>query len=829
MALDEYRQKRDFRQTPEPEGQDTDQSSQNQFRFVVQKHQASHLHYDLRLQIGGVLRSWAIPKGPSLNPSDKRLAMMVEDHPVEYRSFEGIIPKGGYGAGTVMVWDFGDYEVPGSQSREEWNKVLSAGLDKGHITFILNGSKLKGEFALVKLRDADDNSWLLIKANDKFAGTAIMDEDRSALSGRTMQAIAQESESAGKIWMPLKDDTSLPDLDDAPLAPAPIDVKPMLATLVDEPFDREGWMFEIKWDGYRAIAEVEEGNVRLISRNHQTLNSQFPEIVESLERLNFPMVLDGEVVAVDDAGVSQFGLLQDYRKSRKGALVYYVFDILWLNGRDLQGLPLIRRREILSGILPDLPNVRLSQHIETRGIEFFKLAFEHGLEGIIAKDMQSRYRQGERTRDWLKMKIHKHQEAVIGGFTEPRGSRKHLGALVLGVYRGDELVYIGHTGGGSDEVFLAELRQRLDPLERETSPFAIPPKTNAPVHWVEPKLVCAVVFAGWTRDGLMRAPILKGLVDGGDSAKVHSADQHLPESIAGGKPRLTNLRKIYWPEDGFTKGDLIDYYRDIASLILPHLTDRPESLHRYPDGIEGESFYHKDVEDAPAWVQTVRIRSESEDKDINYVLCQDEAALLYLANLGCIEMNPWLSRIQSLDKPDYLVMDLDPEDVGFDKVIEVALAVRDVVDQAGMKSYPKTSGATGMHIYVPLGGRYSYDLARKFAELVARIVNRKLPDTTSVERSPGKRQKRVYLDYLQNRQGQTVAAPYSVRPQPGATVSTPLSWDEVDSELDPRQFTIRTMGRRLETVGEIFAPVLSSSSDLAAGLEKLNMHIGTGQ
>lgn len=822
MTLETYRQKRDFERTPEPKGEEQPSVKHDQFRFVVQKHKASQLHYDLRLQHAGVLLSWAVPKGPSLNSKDKRLAIKVEDHPIEYGGFEGIIPKGDYGAGTVMVWDTGDYQVPGATSPEETERLFNYGLNKGHITVILHGSKLQGEFALIKFHNAEENAWLLIKAGDEFDGATITDEDHSALSGKTMQEITEQSASSGDIWLPRPDAGTLPDLNGIPSSPVLSDVKPMLATSIEEPFDREGWLFEVKWDGYRAIAKIGEGNLHLYSRNQQTLNAQYPEIIESLSRLNFSAVLDGEIVVLDEAGVSQFGLLQDYQQQLTGALAYYVFDILWLEGHDLRGLPLARRKEILTRVLPVLPHVRLSQHIETSGVEFFKLAIAHGLEGIIAKDMQSHYRAGERSRDWLKIKIFQQQEAVIGGYTEPRGSRQHLGALVLGVYKDDELVYIGHTGGGSDEALLAKLQERLAPLERETSPFAKPPKTNAPVHWVEPKLHCDVSFAGWTKDGMMREPILKGLHESTNASKKHAAEQPLPATQPDGKLHLSNMQKIYWPEDGYSKGDLIAYYRDIASFILPHLKDRPESLHRFPHGITGESFYQKNVEDAPEWVQSVQIQTDAEARKINYLLCQDEDTLCYLANLGCIEMNPWLSRIQALENPDFLVLDLDPEDIAFEKVVETALAVRKVVSEAGITCYAKTSGATGMHIYVPLGAQYPYDLARNFAELVARIVNSRLPDITSVVRSPSKRQKRVYVDYLQNHHGQTVASPYSVRPHPGAPVSAPLLWEEVNAKLDPEKFTIKTMSKRLEKLGDLFAPVLANGNDLAAGLEKLN-------
>ena len=615
----------------------------------------------------------------------------------------------------------------------------------------------------------------------------------------------------------------------------------MLSTLVDEPFDREGWLFEIKWDGYRAIAEVDNGKVRLYSRKHTSFNDAFPPVVESLKKLGRTAVLDGEVVVLDESGRSRFQLLQNYRRTGQGHLVYYVFDLLELDGRDLRAEPLRVRRTELASMLSGLPGVVLSEAVEARGIDFFRAAVKHGLEGIMAKDGESPYREGRRGLEWLKIKTHNRQEAVIGGFTEPRRSRKHLGALILGVHDGPDLVYIGHTGGGSDEKQLAEIRRKLDPLIQKACPFRTRPKVNAPVHWVAPKLVCEVRFQEWTADRRMRQPILLGLREDKPARSVRretpqmvQPDKKAPRKravksarrstkAAATEPALTNLQKVYWPQEEYTKGDLIAYYRDVAPFILPYLRDRPLSLHRHPDGIAGKSFFQKDVSrnPPPPWVETVPIHSESTGKTGRYAVCQDAATLLYLANLGCIEMNPWNARVESLDNPDYLVLDLDPVDVSFSRVIESALAVRKVLDRAGVESVCKTSGKRGLHVFVPLGARYSHEMARQFAEVVAELVHAELPGTTSLERSPRKRMRKVYLDYLQNRRGQTVVAPYSVRPEPGATVSTPLRWREVSKGLDPTRFTIRTTLRRLNTIGDLWQPVLKGGTNLPAVLEKL--------
>jgi bifunctional non-homologous end joining protein LigD len=613
----------------------------------------------------------------------------------------------------------------------------------------------------------------------------------------------------------------------------------MLATLVDAPFDRPGWIFEVKWDGYRAIAEVSRrGQVRLYSRKHTSFDEKFAPIVKSLTGLGRDAVLDGEAVAVDGSGRSRFQLLQNYQKTGRGDLLYVVFDLLYLDGKDLRDRPLLERKRLLKKLLAKLPHIRYGDDIEENGTGFFRAAVEQGLEGIIGKDGASRYTEGARSRAWVKIKTRQRQEAVVGGFTAPRGRRVGLGALVLGVYEGDDLVYIGHTGGGLDTRGLEDLTARLTALETKTCPFRTRPKTNAPVRWVEPKLVCEVAFQEWTVDGRMRQPIFVGLREDKPAGEVRrevpAAVQAVSAPVSRSRkgatptppadgPALTNLGKVYWPKEEYTKGDLIDYYRESAPVLLPYLRDRPMSLHRHPHGIAGGSFFQKDVgrRPPPAWVRTVTLPSESRGEPITYVVCDDEPTLLYLANLGCIELNPWNARATNPDRPDWMVIDLDPESVPFGRVIEAAQAVRKVLGRAGAESLCKTSGKRGLHVVVPFGARYDHDQARQFAELVGTIVHRLLPNTTSLERSPARRQGRVYLDHLQNRRGQTLAAPCCVRPASGATVSTPLKWAEVRRGLDPSRFTIRTMARRLERVGDLWTPVLGPGIDLASSLERL--------
>jgi bifunctional non-homologous end joining protein LigD len=795
---------------------------------VVQKHAASRLHYDFRLETDGVLKSWAVPKGPSLNPHDKRLAIMVEDHPLDYRTFEGVIPAGNYGAGTVMVWDEGTYQPLGATGRKDADKAVQEGLKKGRLSVVLYGHKLQGEFSLVKLRRGEENAWLLLKKTDDWASDVdVTDEELSVKSGRSLDEIAGDKatrvrRSRAGTWRTVKRRPRKIAVSDAPAAPMPHRIKAMLATLVDEPFDRAGWLFELKWDGYRAIAEVRGDEVKLYSRNHKPFEERFAPLVESLRRLGHEAVLDGEIVVIDDQGRSDFQLLQNYQKTGQGRLRYYAFDLLYLDGRDLRRLPLRRRKALLEKLLADQPDVLLSEHVERQGVAFFEAAVARGLEGIIAKHAGSPYREGVRGPEWLKIKSRQRQEAVIGGFTEPRGSRNDLGALLLGVYEGDDLVYIGHTGGGFDTAALADMRARLEPLIQRACPFRARPKTNAPPHWVVPQLVCEVTFQEWTQDAKMRQPIFLGLREDKAPKKVRR-ETSLPVTDMPSAPTLTHLEKVYWPDEGYTKGDLIAYYREVAPVILPYLRDRPQSLHRHPNGIAGASFFQKDVgkQPPPAWVKTIALPSGSGGKKVTYLLCQDERSLLYLANLGCIEINPWNSRVRALDRPDYLIIDLDPEAAPFARVLEAAKAVRKALDEAGAVSLCKTSGKRGLHIFVPLGARYDYEQARQFAEIVARLVHERLPRSTSVVRSPSLRQGRVYLDYLQNARGQTLAAPYSVRPSPGATVSTPLHWREVRRGLDPSRFTFKTTPARLAKVGDLWEPILKDGIDLADCLERL--------
>jgi bifunctional non-homologous end joining protein LigD len=514
MGLKEYESRRKFEKTPEP--RPGVRRGEGRLVFVVHKHAARALHYDLRLELEGVLKSWAVPRGPSLNPSVKRLAVMVEDHPLDYKDFEGVIPEHNYGAGSVIIWDRGFYHHPSDSDGDKSQKLLLEGLRKGDMKFILAGEKLQGEFALVKTKK-DEKSWLLLKKKDSSATLEdILKENRSVVSKKTLEDVTEDnprkSSRQGKMnQIRIQEAMEAEDLKDAPVNPMPHGIEPMLATLIKEPFDHPDWIFEMKWDGYRAVAEIRDGNVLLYSRNRISFNRKFSPVVDSLKNFRFEAVLDGEIVVVDDRGHPDFQMLQDYQKSGRGHLLYYVFDLLHLEGHDLTNLPLLKRKEILKKILPPDPKIKFSDHVEKEGVLFFRVVKEKGLEGIMAKHSQNAYRMVMRGREWLKVKTQFTQEGVIGGFTEPKGSRRNFGALVLGVFDGDELIFIGHTGSGFSAGILREIREKMDPLIRKKCPFKVEPKTNTPVTWVKPELVCEVIFHGWTDEDIMRQPVFSRL------------------------------------------------------------------------------------------------------------------------------------------------------------------------------------------------------------------------------------------------------------------------------------------------------------------------------
>ncbi|MDA2935010.1 DNA ligase D [Acidobacteria bacterium AH-259-D05] len=825
MGLERYRRKRDFHKTREPSGE-RPRTSEQRFRFVVQKHQARRLHYDFRLEIEGVLRSWAVPKGPSLDPSEKRLAIQVEDHPLEYGDFEGVIPAGQYGAGKVIVWDQGTFQCLGRETDplKAWNK--------GKLDLQLDGQKLRGMWLLIRLKTSEKNQWLLFKKDDKYADaeseiTQVAPE--SVISGREVEEV-QEGDSP--TWNSRVNRL----LEELQIQPRELQgqVKPMLATLASEVPEGAHWSYELKYDGVRALAVKDKDQFQLYPRNLKPLDRQFPEVFEELKEIQCKsFCLDGEIVTLDEKGRSRFHLLQK-RMGRADIsavaelmeevpVYYFVFDLIFCEGYDLRGVTLAERKKILQAVVPRGSFIRYTESVSSQGREFLGLAREQGLEGIMAKDMTSTYRS-QRSREWLKIKCHHQREFVIVGYTPPSGSRRYFGALLLGLFENGKLVYVGKAGSGFDETTLKQLHGELKTRKLPKNPFSSVPKGLKVEAWVEPDLVCQVRFSEWTQKGYLRAPVFVGL-------RPHRNPRECTREIAEEEIQnrrfsydfTSNLNKIFWPKEGYTKGDLIRFYHEIADVLVPHLTDRPMVLERFPDGVEGESFYQKNAPDfLPGWIPTVEVESDSAEKTIRYILCNDRQTLVYLANLGCISQHPWSSRFHQLDNPDFLIIDLDPsEGVPFALVTQVALKVRQVVESLELKTYPKTSGATGVHIIIPLEPLYSNDDVRNLAEIIARLTVDGLEEIATIERSRAKRKNKVYVDYLQNGRGKTVVSPYCLRPLPGAPVSTPLEWSEVGPQLRPDSFNLKTIFRRLDTKGELFEGVRRDLQSLHNALEKL--------
>ncbi|HLN21601.1 MAG TPA: DNA ligase D [Bacteroidales bacterium] len=881
MALEKYRKKRHAGVTPEPFGGSV--KSNEPLHFAVQKHAATRLHYDFRLEMEGVLKSWAVPKGPSKNPDDRRLAMMVEDHPYDYRTFEGIIPKGEYGGGTVLLWDEGTYEDADliGEPKKKQEKHLLEGLKQGKVKVILYGKKLKGKYALIKSKDSEENSWFLMKMKDEEASAEDVTElDRSVLSDKTIEEVKETStnihSSNRKSGKEMKtEDNSKKALQEssekilrkAEKSKIPTTVKPMLATLVDEPFDDPGWLFEVKWDGFRTIAIIDNGKVQLLSRNGKTFTEKYYPITEALEKFKIKAVFDTELVVLNEKGISQFGSLQNWRSEADGNLVMYVFDLLWYEGKNLMKLPFEQRYEILKDVFPGSDDrIRLSEVFPEKGKEFFNVAAKLGLEGIIAKRSDSIYTEGYRSKSWLKIKVHKRQEVVIGGYTVNEGTDKLFSSLLLGVFDKGSLRFVGKVGTGFNEKMQKEMMKQFKPLVTSSSMFDYEPDVNQPSRfrpnppkakavWLKPELVCEVTYTEITSDGVFRHPSFQGMRTDKKAKEVVLEEQTPVEAIteekntvetseyikapvaktrttllnptedtqvkniAGHELKFTNLGKAYWPDEGITKRDMLNYYYQVAEYIVPYLKDRPQSLNRFPNGINGKSFYQKNVKGkAPGWVRTFPyITSDGESKE--FLVGSDEATLLWMANLGCIEMNPWFSRIQAEDNPDFCIIDLDPDKNTFDQVIEAAIVTKDVLELLNVPSFPKTSGSTGMHIYIPLGAKYSYDQSQMFAKLIVNMVHARIPGFTSMERLVKNRKGRMYLDHLQNRPGATVAGPYSLRPKPGATVSMPLHWSEVKKGMKMKDFTIRNAIARLKKEGDLFKPVLGEGINMEEILE----------
>src|SRR5690554_4741632 len=709
-------------------------------------------------------------------------------------------------------------------SEPKGEKSVLEEIKKGSVKIVMHGKKLKGEFALVRMNsDKDENNWLLIKHNDDQAAKEEYNAENETSPSSKVSKKVEKKQTAKKQNETKQKMNSFS--------------KPMLASSASEPFDGDEWIFEIKWDGYRAIAEVGE-QLRFYSRNGLSFKGKYPLIESALNKQKHNMILDGEIVAYNNKGMPDFQLLQHFEDNPDVTLIYHVFDLLFLNGHSTKELELMQRKELLKEALTETPNLKFNYHVENEGKAFYKSIEKSDLEGMMAKKKKSTYQEGVRSQAWLKVKNHKTDDAVIVGYTKPQGSRKKFGSLILGQYRDGKLHFAGHVGTGFNDKSLKEIYKQLQPLVTKQVPFDETPPVNAPPTWLKPNLVAVIKYSQMTKENVFRHPVFVGIredVSAKDlyndtisgSKKSVSADKKsssTEDSSSDNKLKLTNLDKLYWKKEKITKGDLIDYYLSVSDYILPHLKDRAQSLHRFPDGIESPGFYHKDAgKGAPSWVKTVHIFSESNNKGIEYIVCNDKDTLGYLINLGCIELNPWNNRIKFPDKPDFMIMDLDPsEKNSFEQVVETAKATKEVLDMAGLTSYCKTSGSTGLHIYVPMGAKYDYDQVRDFGLLVAQLVQSRLPKITTLERSLSKRGPKIYLDYLQNRTGQTVASVYSVRPKPGASVSMPVEWDEVTKDLSIQDFTIRNALDRIAKKGDIFSPVLGKGVDLIKALDSIN-------
>lgn len=857
--LEEYRRKRRFDRTPEPSGKESGLAREN--FFVVQKHSARRLHYDFRLAINGTLKSWAVPKGPSLRSADKRLAVQTEDHPLEYGGFEGKIPEGSYGAGTVMVWDRGTFRV-------ESNLDALKQLERGEIKFNLNGEKLRGSFVLVKLKHSQKgNEWLMIKHKDaaEDPGWDIEKLDGSVLTGRTLEEIKEELPPKRQA-IPLQ----AAELPGARKGAMPSRLQPMLSTIGEGPFSDPHWLFEIKWDGVRALAWIADGTLTLRSRTGQDITKRYPELATLPQAVSAQeAILDGEIASLDARGHSDFERLQERMHVRAPSenlvaqtpVVYYVFDLLYCDGYDVREAPLLARKQLLQRLVHTSERFRYSDHQLERGKELFELARENGLEGILAKRVGSAY-VSDRSANWVKLKVAKTVDAVVGGWTAARTAAIPFGSLLLGLYQGKKLRFIGHVGSGFGEKRLDELAHKLKELETCACPFDTVPETNEKPSWVSAVLVARIKFSGWTEEHSLRHPVFVALREDAQPADCRWENEvaapetpptvvHAPEIVGkvlkstteieaelfkgrsetvtielGGKRlRLSNLNKVYFPESGYTKRNLLAYYYRMADLILPFLRDRPLVLRRYPDGIKGQAFFQKDLrEGVPDWFATVPIESEEKGKETHYATAKDRASLLYLTSLGCIDHNPWSSRIADLDHPDYFFFDLDPsEGTDFSVAVTIARALQEELKELRLASFLKTSGATGIHIYIPVEPVYTYEQLRTFAEIVARTVATKHPNLVTNERSVARRPSgRILIDVQQNAHGRPLAAPYAVRAFPKAPVSAPVLPPELRANLRPEDLNMTTIFVRLKKKSDLWVDFWKCRQRLEQAIELLS-------
>jgi bifunctional non-homologous end joining protein LigD len=894
--LEEYKRKRRFDRTPEPPGgepepaagkvQDKPSPAAKRTRlpipklpqvevrrgqehgdtFVVQKHRATRLHYDFRLAIDGTLKSWAVPKGPSQSHADKRLAVHVEDHPLDYANFEGKIPEGNYGAGTVMVWDRGTFHLEGELDAPKQ-------LEKGEIKFSLNGEKLRGSFVLVKLKQSEKgNEWLMIKHKDATEDSSwnIDEHDGSALTGRTIEEIKEELPPKRRL-VPIRPE----EVQGAHKEAMPARVEPMLATLADHPFSDPNWLFEIKWDGVRALARIENGALALRSRNSIDITKRYPELASLPDALAARRaIIDGEIVALDAQGHGSFEHLQERMHVRAPGeslvthmpVVYFAFDLLYCDGYDLREAPLLDRKQLLQRLLFTSERFRYADHQLEHGKELFTLAGQNGLEGIVAKRADSPY-VSDRSSYWVKLKITTTVDAVVGGLTEARTPALPFGSLLLGLYQGKKLRFIGHVGSGFDAKKLKELSGKLQELAAPACPFDAVPETNEKPSWVSPALVARVKFSGWTQEHSLRHPVFLALREDARPADCQWENEvaaaspaatpnvvRAPEVVGrvltttaqieaelfkgrsetvtieldGKRLRFSNLNKVYFPEPGVTKRNLLAYYYRMAEFILPFLRDRALVLRRYPDGIKGQAFFQKDLrEGVPEWFTTVPIDSEKKGEPIHYATANDRASLLFLTGLGCIDHNPWSNRYDDFDHPDYFFFDLDPSDgTDFSVVVTIAAALHEKLEELRLAHFVKTSGATGMHIFIPVEPVYMYEQLRTFGEIIARTVTAEHPNLVTSERIVAKRPAgRVLIDVQQNAHGRPLAAAYSVRAFPQAPVSAPLLPRELRPSLRPETLNIKTVFARLKEKGDLWADFWKRRQRLEQAIELLSQRM----
>jgi bifunctional non-homologous end joining protein LigD len=834
LPLEKYRQKRSADSTPEPFGRG---GENRPHLFVVQKHAATRLHWDFRLEWAGVLKSWAVPQGPSADPADKRLAVEVEDHPVEYADFEGVIPDGNYGAGEVIVWDQG-----------RWTPLadLDEGMKKGKLLFELHGYKLRGTWTLVRMKTrgrTTGKEWLLIKERDGWArkGPEAAYSQESIFSGLTIEDLATGKSRAEEIRAELER------LGAPRKKVRAADVKLMLAETRDAAFSRAGWLWELKYDGYRLLAGRESGKTILRYRHGMDSTATFPEIARAVSALPCDaFVLDGEVVVLDPSARPRFGLLQkrgllQRRSDIERAAVelpatYFAFDLLGFEDFDLRGLPLSTRKALLQRFVPKAGPVRFADHVEEKGEDLLAAAGELGLEGVVGKKADSPYR-GARSGDWIKVKLDRTGDFVVVGHTKPDGARSGFGALHLAYWQNGGLIYGGKVGTGFSDKQLRQIHARLQKKVLKEPAFGGAVPSGRGHAWVDPELVAEVRFKEWTGEGLLRHPaFLRLREDKPIEECVREADPGTVDEPATPPPSpkrayeeeektvpFSNLTKVFWPVEGYTKGDLIEYYRAISPWLLPYLADRPLVMTRYPDGIDGKSFFQKDAPNfAPDWIRLERIWSEHAEREIDYFVCDDLETLLYVANLGSIPLHVWASRVAAPERPDWCILDLDPKGAPFSHVVTIARAIRALCEEIDLPSFIKTSGATGLHVLIPLGGQCTHSESRVFGEILARVIEQQHPKIATTARALGARGGKVYVDFLQNGHGKTIAGPFSARPVPGATCSAPLKWSEVNGKLDPKNYTLKTLPARMKKLkDDPLAPVLTLKPDLQSALAKL--------